>query len=122
MVSALPYTCDHRCSHDSLSVLILFSLLTLRNRCWIGAPHKLWRLSIYCWSFTAMGGTAFLYTIVFYRLWREGRSSRYMPNRESSIASTGRSRMDGGTQLRPSGHHPGKLSFPLAKHFLIPQS
>ncbi|ROW10622.1 hypothetical protein VMCG_01999 [Cytospora schulzeri] len=80
--------------------------------CWIGQPHRLWRLSIYVWGFTTMCGTACLYTMIFYRLWREGRSSRFMPRREGSIASTSRTRADDSTPLRPSGHHPAFLIYP----------
>lgn len=81
--------------------------------CWIGEPHRMWRMSIYCWGFTTMSGTAFLYTLVFYRLWREGRSSRFMPRRQGSTASnTSRTRADDSTALRPSGHHPAFLIYP----------
>ncbi|KUI73117.1 hypothetical protein VM1G_08752 [Cytospora mali] len=85
--------------------------------CWIGEPHKLWRLSIYVWGFTTMVGTCILYTMIFYRLWREGRSSRYMPRREGSVVSSSRTRTDDSTPLRPSGHHPAFLVYPCIYMF-----
>ncbi|KAL1856254.1 hypothetical protein Daus18300_010826 [Diaporthe australafricana] len=80
--------------------------------CWIGEEHKLWRLSIYVWGFTAMSGTCFLYSIIFYRLWRENRSSRFMPRRPDSVTSSSRAWVDDSTPLRPSGHHPAFLVYP----------
>lgn len=51
--------------------------------------------------------------MIFYGLWREGRSSRFMPRRDaSSLASTNRPRANESTPLRPSGHHPAFLVYP----------
>lgn len=66
-----------------------------------------------------MGGTNCIYGFIFYRLWREGRSSRFMPRRRGSI-TTQISRISTGNDnsgrdcsaLRPSGHHPAFLIYP----------
>ncbi|KAG8167531.1 hypothetical protein KVR01_003220 [Diaporthe batatas] len=85
--------------------------------CWVAEEHRLWRLSIYVWGFTAMSGTCFLYSMIFYRLWRENRSSRFMPRRPDSITSSSRVRADDSTPLRPSGHHPAFLVYPCIYTF-----
>lgn len=60
-----------------------------------------------------MSGTCVLYSIIFYRLWRENRSSRFMPSRPDSVTSSSRARADDDTTpLRPSGHHPAFLVYP----------
>lgn len=66
-----------------------------------------------------MGGTQCLYGFIFYRLWREGRSSRFMPRRRRSDTTTpvshitsGRASERDSTSLRPSGHHPAFLIYP----------
>ena len=100
------------CCHLQNGLLFLLDLLTSRNRCWISESHKLWRLTVYCWGYLTISGTFVLYAMIFYRLWREGRSSRYMPNRQASIASSSRARGRDGTPLRPSGHHPAFLVYP----------
>lgn len=89
--------------------------------------HKLWRLSVYLWGFPAMIGTCSIYSLIFHRLYQEGRSSRYMPRRRGSHSTLG-SRVSGSgahmggennnnnagpsTPLRPSGHHPAFLIYP----------
>ncbi|POS69125.1 integral membrane protein [Diaporthe helianthi] len=80
--------------------------------CWVSEEHRLWRLTVYIWGFTAMLGTFFLYSIIFYRLWRENRSSRFMPRRPDSVTSSSRAWADDSTPLRPSGHHPAFLVYP----------
>lgn len=72
-------------------------------QCWISNQNKLWRLSIYLWGFPAMIATFSIYGLIFYELWREGRSSRFMPRRRGG---------DDCTALRPSGHHPAFLIYP----------
>lgn len=71
-----------------------------------------------------MFGTSVVYSTIFYRLWKEGRSSRFMPRRHASNSS--RSSRPGArednnnnnnngrnsTPLRPSGHHPAFLIYP----------
>lgn len=64
-----------------------------------------------------MSGTCFLYSMIFYRLWRENRSSRFMPRRPGSVTSSSRSRPDDSTPLRPSGHHPAFLVYPCIYTF-----
>lgn len=75
-----------------------------------------------------MVGTCCSYSLIFYRLYQEGRSSRYMPRRRGSHSTLG-SRVHGhgahmggennnnddagpSTPLRPSGHHPAFLIYP----------
>jgi hypothetical protein len=64
-----------------------------------------------------MSGTCVLYSIIFHRLWRENRSSRFMPRRPDSAASSSRARADDSTPLRPSGHHPAFLVYPCIYTF-----
>lgn len=72
-----------------------------------------------------MIGTCSIYSLIFYRLYQEGRSSRYMPRRRGShstlgsrVSRSGVNMTDGGntngpsTPLRPSGHHPAFLIYP----------
>lgn len=59
-----------------------------------------------------MSGTCLLYTLIFYRLWRENRSSRFMPRRPDSVTSSSWASPDDSTPLRPSGHHPAFLVYP----------
>ncbi|KAJ4386573.1 hypothetical protein N0V93_009471 [Gnomoniopsis smithogilvyi] len=86
--------------------------------CWISEKRRLWRLTVYVMGFLCLIGTQFIYGYIFYRLWREGRSSRFMPRRqgsESASVSRVTSGRDGGTDstaLRPSGHHPAFLIYP----------
>ncbi|CAN8100557.1 unnamed protein product [Discula destructiva] len=91
--------------------------------CWISDEHRMWRVGIYLWGFPAMASTMCSYSVIFYKLWREGRSSRFMPprrrRRQNSSATqvSSRSRASaapgsGNTALRPSGHHPAFLIYP----------
>lgn len=64
-----------------------------------------------------MSGTCVLYSIIFYRLWRDNRSSRFMPRRPDSVTSSSRTRADDSTPLRPSGHHPAFLVYPCIYTF-----
>lgn len=66
-----------------------------------------------------MGGTNCIYSYIFYKLWREGRSSRFMPQRRGSVTtqisriSTGHGHNEqDSTAMRPSGHHPAFLIYP----------
>lgn len=71
-------------------------------------------------GFLSLGGTQCIYGFIFYRLWREGRSSRFMPRRHQSGDGTtpvsrvtsGRNGAKDSTALRPSGHHPAFLIYP----------
>lgn len=79
----------------------------------------MWRMTVYAAGFTCVGGTQCIYGYIFYRLWREGRSSRFMPRRGGSdiapITRTTSGRESGRestTALRPSGHHPAFLIYP----------
>lgn len=87
------------------------------SQCWIAEEHRIWRLSIYMWGFPAMAGTTGIYSTIFFKLWREGRSSRFMPRRHSSSSNNSSIRIsstdtNNGTALRPSGHHPAFLIYP----------
>ncbi|KAJ4421065.1 hypothetical protein N0V82_003969 [Gnomoniopsis sp. IMI 355080] len=86
--------------------------------CWISEKRKIWRLSVYILGFMYLGATQCIYSYIFYRLWREGRSSRFMPRRRvsdtapvSRVASGRECGVDS-TALRPSGHHPAFLIYP----------
>ncbi|ORY68507.1 uncharacterized protein BCR38DRAFT_521558 [Pseudomassariella vexata] len=97
--------------------------------CWISDTHAPWRLSIYSWSFFAMAGTCVLYFLVFRALYREKRSSRFMPHSDSmSIVQSQGDDVEPAspnsnfhnstpkistTALRPSGHHPAFLVYPF---------
>lgn len=78
-----------------------------------------------------MIGTCSIYSLIFYRLYQEGRSSRYMPRRgsQSTVSSRGGIAVaamhtvdtntnnnnhagQASTPLRPSGHHPAFLIYP----------
>lgn len=69
-------------------------------------------------GFLCLGGTQCIYSYIFYRLWREGRSSRFMPRHRGSATTTapplitGRDNGRDSTALRPSGHHPAFLIYP----------
>lgn len=96
-------------------------------QCWISEKRKLWRLTVYVWGFSAMGLTMAIYTTIFYKLWREGRSSRFMPRRRresdsTQLSAARRAAMTGSgenpsTALRPSGHHPAFLIYPCIYSF-----
>lgn len=96
-------------------------------QCWISEKRKLWRLSVYVWGFAAMGLTMAIYTTIFYKLYREGRSSRFMPRRRRGSESTQLSAttlraasaagIHNSTALRPSGHHPAFLIYPCIYSF-----
>lgn len=93
--------------------------LTCLHQCWISERHRSWRMTVYAAGFTCVGGTQCIYSYIFYRLWREGRSSRFMPRRGGSdigpISRTTSGRECGRentTALRPSGHHPAFLIYP----------
>lgn len=76
-------------------------------------------MTVYAAGFMCVVGTQCIYSYIFYRLWREGRSSRFMPRHGGSdiapITRTTSGRECGRestTALRPSGHHPAFLIYP----------
>lgn len=100
--------------------LVAFQPANILLQCWISKKHAIWRLSVYLWGFPAMVGTFLVYSNIFYKLWKEGRSSRFMPRRRHGSSSTGTTHLSvrdenherTSTPLRPSGHHPAFLIYP----------
>lgn len=103
-------------------------LTTSTSQCWISEKHKLWRLTVYLWGLPLLTAAGCIYGLIFYRLWQEGRSSRFMPRRRAGSSTTDVSSgapapprpdacnnnniISSSTPLRPSGHHPAFLIYP----------
>ncbi|ORY60254.1 uncharacterized protein BCR38DRAFT_398472 [Pseudomassariella vexata] len=73
--------------------------------CWINSdyePSRLW--THYFWILTSIGVTMLLYVWTLFTLWRQKRSSRFLPLRNSAPTSVGK--------RNASGHHPAFLAYP----------
>ncbi|KAH8678541.1 hypothetical protein BX600DRAFT_452182 [Xylariales sp. PMI_506] len=78
--------------------------------CWINGSNSGWRLSVYVWGFLFTTATFAVYSYTFWALHRNRQSSRLMPSNASRTSS----RIGGsGSRLRPSGHHPAFLIYPI---------
>lgn len=73
-------------------------------QCWVNAQYgSAWMWSDWGWVLASIPVTVITYSLVFYSLFRENRSSRHLPRRLVQA---------GGTN-KPSGHHPAFLVYPF---------
>ncbi|KAJ4390808.1 hypothetical protein N0V93_004406 [Gnomoniopsis smithogilvyi] len=84
--------------------------------CWINRHYYLWRLTVYIPGFGALGAACFLHTLTFWGLFKDKRSARFMPpalKRSNTETSRSFAERQQSTRLRPSGHHPAFLVYPV---------
>ncbi|KAK2762908.1 integral membrane protein [Colletotrichum kahawae] len=73
--------------------------------CWISTAYDPWRLwAHYFWVIVSIVLTVFLYSFVFFTLWRQKRSCRHLPEKRNN-QETG--------QRQLSGYHPAFLLYPF---------
>ncbi|ETS78512.1 hypothetical protein PFICI_10574 [Pestalotiopsis fici W106-1] len=72
--------------------------------CWVNSQYASARLwAEWAWILASIPITIILYTMVFWSLWRENRSSRHLPRRHLPLHEPN----------LPSGHHPAFLVYPF---------
>ncbi|KAF7536634.1 hypothetical protein G7054_g4331 [Neopestalotiopsis clavispora] len=72
--------------------------------CWVNSQYASARLwAEWAWILASIPITIILYTMVFWSLWRENRSSRHLPRRRVQTREPN----------LPSGHHPAFLVYPF---------
>ncbi|KXJ94837.1 hypothetical protein Micbo1qcDRAFT_173595 [Microdochium bolleyi] len=95
--------------------------------CWINPRYEVLRLWLeYFWIFLAMALTIVLHGLVFWSLWRNNHSPRYLPRQaacqrslatltsSSNTSCCAEEAVSGADEAsRPSGHHPAFLLYPL---------
>ncbi|OHE95010.1 integral membrane protein [Colletotrichum orchidophilum] len=85
--------------------------------CWISSSYDSWRFwAHYFWVIVSIALTLGLYSFVFFTLWRQKRSCRYLPEKRVSQSEASEAGFETGHApgvRRPSGYHPAFLAYPI---------